>query len=88
MSQTVATWLVTLLGLYAALGVLFAVPFVIKGAGRVDESARDGTWGFRVLIFPGVVAFWPLLAKRWAAGLTEPPAERNPHRDRAREAAS
>ena len=87
MSQTVATWLVTLLGVYAGLGVAFAIPFVVRGAGRVDESARDGTLGFRVLIFPGVVAFWPLLAKRWASGRDNPPAERNPHRDRAREEA-
>lgn len=87
MSQTLATWLVTLSGIYAAAGIVFAIPFVVKGAGRVDESAREGTWGFRVLIFPGVVALWPLLARRWASGLEAPPAERNPHRDRAREAA-
>ena len=88
MSQTMATWLVTLLGIYVGLGIVFAIPFVIKGAGRVDEAAREGTRGFRVLIFPGVVAFWPLLAKRWASGLEQPPPERNPHRHRAREAES
>ncbi len=87
-SQTVASWLVTVLGVYAGLGIVFAIPFVVKGAGRVDGSAREGTWGFRVLIFPGAVALWPLLAKRWASGLEEPPGERNPHRDRTRETAS
>lgn len=87
MNPTVATWWVTLAEIYAGLGVVFAVPFVVAGAGRVDPAARDGTWGFRVLIFPGAVALWPLLLKRWLAGVSEPPAERNPHRDRAREAA-
>lgn len=87
MSPTLATWLLTLAGIYAAFGVVFAVPFVLRGVGRVDEAARGGTWGFRVLILPGVVALWPWLAKRWLEGTGEPPAERNPHRDRAREAA-
>ncbi len=81
---TAATWLVHLLGAYAALGLIFAVPFVSKGAGRIDPSAREGTWGFRVLIFPGVVALWPLLARRWLSGVSAPPEERNPHRSAAR----
>ena len=86
-SQTVANWLVTAAGIYAGLGALVAVAFVSKGVGRLDESAREGTWGFRVLIFPGVAAFWPHLLKRWIAGPHAPPAEKNPHRARAGKAA-
>jgi hypothetical protein len=82
---TLATWLVNALGLYALLGLLFAVPFVLRGVGRVDPAAREGTWGFRLLILPGVVAFWPVFARRLAAGVTAPPVESNPHRRAAAE---
>lgn len=85
MSETLASWLVTLLTVYAAVGLVFAVAFVTKGVGKIDEGAEDGTRGFRVLIFPGAVALWPLLLGRWRRGGGEPPAENNPHRRRALE---
>lgn len=52
--------------LYAGLGVGFAVGFVAFGIGVVDPSARGAAWGFRVLIFPGVVALWPVLWWKWS----------------------
>jgi len=64
--QTVVV-LVALFEIYVALGVLFAVAFVTAGVGRIDPVARDGTWGFRVLVFPGAAALWPLLLARWLA---------------------
>ena len=69
-----------LVGLYLALGFLFAVPFLIAGIRRIDPSARAGTVGFRLLVAPGVIALWPLLAKRWIAGSGEPPAEATSHK--------
>lgn len=75
-----ATWLVNVAALYAAIGVVFAIAFVWKGVDRIDPAARGGTWGFRVLIFPGAAALWPLLAGRWLGGAGAPPAETNPHR--------
>ena len=84
MSIETAQWLTTALAGYALLGVLFAPAFVLRGAGVVDPSAHAGTWGFRLLIVPGVVAFWPLLAYRWATG-RQAPEENNPHRRRARQ---
>ncbi|MFQ5349131.1 MAG: hypothetical protein ACE5EG_01670 [Thermoanaerobaculia bacterium] len=83
MSETLATWLVTALGVYAGLGLLFGIAFVARGAARIDPQAVGGSWGFRLAILPGVVALWPLLARRWAAG-RQPPEERNAHRDLAR----
>jgi vacuolar-type H+-ATPase subunit I/STV1 len=65
---------------YAALGFLFAVAFVSFGVTRMDPEARGTKLGFRLLIMPGVMAFWPLLLQRWIGGATEPPAERDPHR--------
>ncbi len=64
---TVAQLLVAALGVYAALGLLFAVPFVLFGVQRIDPNARRSGAGFRLLIVPGVVALWPLLARRWRA---------------------
>lgn len=46
---------------YLGLGLLFAVPFVSRWAGRLDPVAARGTPGFRVLILPGAVLLWPWL---------------------------
>lgn len=86
MTLTVATWLATGLGVYALLGLLFTIPFALVGAGRIDPVAKEGTWGFRLLLVPGAIALWPLLAKRWLGGVGAPPEENNPHRRAAREA--
>ena len=88
MSIQLATWFVHGLTAYVGLGLLVAIPFVWRGASRIDPSAAQGTWGFRLLILPGAVAFWPLLGWRWLRGVSEPPAERNPHRCAARPGAS
>jgi hypothetical protein len=65
---------------YALLGVMFAALFVPVGVHRVDSEARGSGVAFRLLIAPGVAAFWPMLLGRWIRGLQEPPIERNPHR--------
>ncbi len=86
MSVIAATWLVTILGIYLVLGLAFALFFVFFAAGGVDPAASEGTWGFRVLILPGVAAFWPLFLGRLLTGVTAPPVERHPHRQAARDA--
>jgi hypothetical protein len=50
---------------YLLLGVLFVVPFLIKGLTKVDEEALGGTFGFKIIIIPGVIVFWPVLLKKW-----------------------
>jgi len=65
----VARWLLLLVGAYAAAGVLFAVPFLFLGIRRVDPAAHGAGWGFRILILPGLVALWPVMARRWARAL-------------------
>lgn len=57
---------VALVGVYGSIGLVFALAFAARGASRLDPAAREGTWGFRVLVIPGAMAFWPLLALRWA----------------------
>ncbi len=66
---------VQLLQLYAAVGLAFAFAFVVRGANRIDPSARIGTRGFRVLIFPGAAALWPLLLVRWLRSSDIPESE-------------
>jgi hypothetical protein len=69
-----------LAGVYLASGLVFAIPFVLRGVTRIDPHAEPGTWGFRLLIVPGTVFLWPILARRWMCGATHPPEERNAHR--------
>ena len=72
------------LGIYFACGLAFAIPFALVGAKRIDPHAAHGSWGFRLLIIPGTMIFWPLLLKRWAGGTKEPPEECNAHRKAAK----
>ena len=83
MSESLASWIVAAAAVYLGLGFLFAVPFVLFGARRVDPRAVGGSWGFKLAILPATMALWPLMARRWARG-GGPPEERNPHRDQAR----
>jgi hypothetical protein len=80
MYEHFAMLLVLILGVYVALGFLFGIAFITVGVQRVDPVARRTGIGFRLLILPGVAAFWPLLARRWIVGSGEPPAEKEPHR--------
>jgi hypothetical protein len=76
----IAAILLSLAGLYLLCGIVFAIAFVLVGVGKIDPHAAHGTWGFRILIFPGSTLLWPLLAKRWMQGIHEPPEEKNAHR--------
>ena len=81
--ETMIEWILSLLGIYLAIGFLFAVPFALMGAKKIDHSAVDGTWGFKLLIIPGSMIFWPLLLTRWLRGVPQP-EERSAHRDAAK----
>lgn len=64
MTLWIAQCVVAISGLYAGIGLIFALWFVTTGLSRVDESARDASLGLRLLLLPGAAAFWPLLARR------------------------
>ena len=68
------------LEVYTGLGFVFALVFVWAGVQSLDSEAQGSGVGFRLLILPGVAAFWPMLLYRWTKRLTEPPVEHNPHR--------
>ncbi len=80
MPVPLAELIVALSQVYALAGVAFAPFFVIRGVGRLDPLARGAGWGFRLLIVPGSVLFWPLLLMRWRLGSEAPPVESNAHR--------
>ena len=84
----IATAFLIALGIYLACGLAFAIPFALFGAKHVDPHAAHGSWGFRLLIIPGVMAFWPLLLKRWTSGGNNPPEESTAHRVAAAKAKS
>ena len=71
------------IGVYAAIGVLFAIAFVFKGVDSIDPNAKGTGIGFRLLILPGSAALWPLLMRRWMKGVP-PPEETNAHRRAAK----
>lgn len=65
-------WIIWGIGVYLAVGVVFAAAFVTAGVGRISPAARGSGWGFRLMILPGSAIFWPLLAARWARPVIEP----------------
>lgn len=83
MPLEVARIVVTVFETYVASGLIFALMFLPRGVVRVDPRMASAPVALRLLILPGVVAMWPLLAWRWVSRAAEP-LERNPHRDRAR----
>ena len=82
MSLDIAKAVVSVFEWYAAAGVAFALLFLPRGLNRVDPRTTGAPKTLRLLILPGVAAFWPLFARRWIAGKTAP-VERTPHRSRA-----
>jgi hypothetical protein len=54
---------------YLAAGFVFAVPFVLKGVSKIDEGAHGASWGFRIIILPGAIIFWPFLLSKWIKAL-------------------
>jgi hypothetical protein len=82
MTLWMANLLVTTFETYALAGVVFAVAFLPRAIVNMDAGLRGAPVAVRLLIFPGVVAFWPLFAWRWMTGRTAP-AERTAHRHAA-----
>lgn len=81
----IAAAFLILLGFYLTCGGLFAIAFVLAGVRKIDPHAAHGSWGFRLVIFPGSAVFWPLLLWRWMKRISEPPEEHNAHRRAAGE---
>lgn len=64
----IAQTIVWILLLYFGIGLLFALFFVIAGIIRMDAATKHSGWGFRLLMFPGAIALWPILLRRVIGG--------------------
>ena len=87
MSLVIAEAIVAVSEAYVLAGVAFALMFLPRGVIRIDPRVATAPKTLRLLILPGIVALWPLLAWRWIAG-THEPLEENPHRAKARSRAA
>lgn len=67
---------------YLALGVVLSVPLALFFLHRIDPAARGGTWGFRIIVIPGLVILWPLFLWRLVRKQSTP-RESNAHRNLA-----
>jgi hypothetical protein len=81
--ENLVSLLLTILGIYLLIGLLFALAFVFAGVKKVDPAAANAGLGFKLIILPGAMVFWPLLLKRWVQG-TPPPEECSAHRRAAK----
>ncbi|MEM1337327.1 MAG: hypothetical protein AAF717_16695 [Bacteroidota bacterium] len=61
---TVIAIFLGILGTYYAVGLLFALYFVLSGAKKMDPLLANSKKGVRLLLFPGIVATWPFLLVR------------------------
>lgn len=59
-----AEGLIMALQIYAGIGAVVAVAFLLIGIDRIDPGSR-GSYLFRVMLIPGVVGLWPLVIRRW-----------------------
>lgn len=76
MPETIARIILIVVGGYSLIGVLFAAAFVTIGVGKVDRAALGTPWSFRLLIFPGAAALWPVMLAKWARGAGRTPRDR------------
>jgi hypothetical protein len=83
MPLEIAQFVVSAFEAYALAGVGFALMFLPRAIARLDPRVAGAPKTLRLLILPGVVAFWPLFAWRWITG-TQEPIEHNSHRASAR----
>jgi hypothetical protein len=63
--EVVAGVLVLVLTVYLAAGAVFALAFVSRGVNALDPRAASAGRGFRTVILPGTIIFWPVLMRRW-----------------------
>jgi len=59
--EIIITFYLTVLGIYFLIGFLFGLFFLFVGATKIDPLMANTKKKVRILLFPGVVATWPLL---------------------------
>lgn len=59
----IVAFLLNVLAVYAAIGLVTALAFVSFGVTRVQSASIS--LGARILILPGAAALWPYVLLRW-----------------------
>lgn len=56
--------LVLALGVYFAIGVVFGIYFLFRGAFQIDPLLKESKFSVRLLLLPGAIGLWPVLLKK------------------------
>ena len=64
-AETIVRFLLWVVFIYLGCGAIFTIAFQAKGINKIDEGAHGSSWGFRIIIIPCVIVFWPLLLSKW-----------------------
>jgi len=65
MSIPITQAALAILALYLVLGIVVGLFLGIAGLKRIDHAAKGAPIGFRVVIFPALVALWPFMLMKW-----------------------
>jgi len=61
----VVSLILIIIGVYLLVGLVFCVALLIIGLPDMDPSTRKSGFGFKLIIVPGILVFWPILWKKW-----------------------
>ena len=67
MSIEMAEMVVAALAVWLGAGAIVALLFLLL-APRLDHAAKGASIGFRILVFPGLILLWPVIALRALSG--------------------
>jgi hypothetical protein len=65
MLVTIVSVIFIAIAVYLFAGIVFTIFFLAKGLSKIDEGVHGSSWGFRIIIIPGCIVFWPLLWRKW-----------------------
>ena len=65
MAETIVSICLLIVAAYLFAGIVFTIFFQAKGISKIDEGVHGSSVGFRIIIVPGCIVFWPLLLNKW-----------------------
>jgi hypothetical protein len=65
MLYIIVTVLLIVVALFLVCGLLISFFFLARGLSQIDEGTHGTGIGFRLVILPGIIVFWPVLLKKW-----------------------
>jgi hypothetical protein len=65
MLVTIATIILIMFAVFILAGMLFVFFFLARGLQKIDAGIHGSSIGFRIIIIPGCIVFWPVLLRKW-----------------------